>query len=109
MSKPKLVSRALVAFAFQQGFVLLHQLFGGVREYIEDTCGTSETFDLDAADFAPQPDGMYIGELRLIDDGPGDWPGSREVCLSLQEVRPITKDEWEAFRDGDWPWEHLNV
>lgn len=99
------ISRAVVVFAHQEGYVILHQAFGGVKEFIDDLVG--EQFDLDAvgADFAPQRDGVYVSELCLIDDGPGDWPGSREVCLSLREVRPITKDEWMFYRDGLWPWE----
>ena len=46
--------------------------------------------------------GVVVG---LTDDGPGDWPGSREVRLGFASMRPATKEEWDAHCGGLWPWD----
>jgi hypothetical protein len=51
------------------------------------------------------PDGVYMGVMSLVDDGPGDYPGSREVCPSLGDARLATADEWRAFIEGEYPWD----
>lgn len=79
-----------------------------VERFIDDAggSGTSGDFSLEAAgvDHADLTDGVWMGRLRLVDDGPGDEPGTRECALELYDERPCTLEEWTAFLDGDFPW-----
>lgn len=50
-------------------------------------------------------DGVWTMRARMVDDGPGDWPGSREVIVQLYGARPTTKEEWLAFCERkEPPW-----
>lgn len=104
-----MTGRALIVFAFQKGYAIAYQAKVALHEYIMDAGGELDCFDLEkiGADYAKHEDGLYVAELKLIDDGPGDYPGSREVCVSVVESRLATKEEWEAHRTGEWPWESL--
>lgn len=68
----------------------------GTREHIE---GLGE---LDALNEATEGrefgDGVFVAFLKFVDDGPGDWPGTREWSLQATKVRPISEKEWRAFR-----------
>ena len=59
---------------------------------------------LEGVDYPKRPDGVYIAKIKAVDDGPGDWPGSREVALTLSDVEAITKEQWVAWCSGDYPW-----
>jgi hypothetical protein len=116
--------KALVLFAHQKGHVIMYgdgclpvlgttrpltereKEDGAVEDFIHDMVGPDD-FDLEkaGADYAPHADGVYVGTLKLVDDGPGDWPGSREVALQLCDTHLATEEEWRAYRDGEWPWE----
>lgn len=105
----------LVVFQYGKGFVICK---GGATEgdeeadavdrFIDDAggSGTSGDFSLEAAgvDHADLADGVWMGQLRLVDDGPGDYPGTREYALQLHDERRCTPEEWAAFLAGDWPW-----
>jgi hypothetical protein len=47
---------------------------------------------------------VFVADLSLEDDGPGDAPGSREVGVALRNAVPVTAEQWRAHRDGEWPW-----
>ena len=81
----------------------------GVRQYLDDVVGHPDTFPFGAAgvDYDELTDGLWIGELRIADNGPGDWPGSRECILKFCKERYATPDEWQAHLSGEWPWETL--
>lgn len=99
--------RAVVVFAHGVGYALSYDGCEAVKDCISEAGGGFDSFDLDVigADYeAPDGFNICIASLRLIDDGPGDWPGSREVCLQLFDIRPATADEWAAYRRGEWPW-----
>jgi hypothetical protein len=59
---------------------------------------------LEDFDHEPQPDGIYIAELVFVDEGPGDWPGSRETSIGVRNWRLATAAEWEEYVEGNWPW-----
>ncbi len=101
-------SRVLVVYAHGQALALVCEP-GITLDFIHESDSKANTdgFVLDEAvvDYGIMPDGVYYGVLSLVDDGPGDWPGSREVCPSLSDVRPVTADEWKAHLQGEWPWD----
>jgi hypothetical protein len=91
------------------GFCLCWEADDAIGEYIHDCGGSREPFalkdlpvDYDVA--AVGAPGVYVARLRFVDDGPGDWPGSREVLLQLHDMRRATAEEWKAHLDGEWPW-----
>jgi hypothetical protein len=103
------MNEALVVFAHGKGFVLEHRAGGVVREFIHDAGGGGDSgFDLEACgvdcDAARWEGQLVSGRLKLVDDGPGDYPGTRECCLQLMDCRPATAEEWEHYRRGEWPW-----
>lgn len=55
-------------------------------------------------DVACGEQGLFIGNLAVVDDGPGDWPGTRECAVVINELRPVTAAEWKAHCRGEWPW-----
>jgi hypothetical protein len=75
-----------------------------VRGMVPGHAGT-DGFSLEHVDHEPQPDGAYVGVVRLVDDGPSDWPGGREVVPVFAEVRRATKEEWARHLRDEWPWE----
>lgn len=99
--------RALVVVAHTMGFVVSWQAGQYVRDYLHEGGADDVGFPIDRCGVsgAPIDDGIYIGDLVFVDDGPGDWPGSREVAMELQNVRKATKEEWAAHCDGEWPWD----
>ena len=65
------------------------------------------SFDDESVDYdTTLAQGVYIGTLKLVDEGPGDWPGTREYAPQLSESRLATEDEWRAHLRGEWPWEN---
>jgi hypothetical protein len=44
---------------------------------------------------------LYVAELFIEDDGPGDLPGAHEHSLVLRKPRLATADEWRAYQEGE--------
>lgn len=101
-------SRVLVAFAYGKGMVLACEP-GVVLDYIRENGGDADedgfSLDYEGVDYAPQEPGVYVGVLKVLPAGPGDWPGTQEYMPGLDDVRPATAEEWEAHLRGEWPWE----
>lgn len=96
-------------------FVLMHgQAYGlyrdleeSLEEFFADTVTSSDEncFDLKSIDLDEiRGAGVYVATAEMYDDGPGDYPGTREAAVRLVEQREITDAEWKAFREGDHPW-----
>lgn len=102
------VNKALVLFAHGKGFVLRAECEdGAIEQFLSDIGVARDGFDLDdgGLDYARAcPDGLWVGDLSLEDDGPGDWEGTREVLLQLSGLRPITAEEWMRYRRDEWIW-----
>ena len=101
------MNRALVVFAHGRGLVLCYSGDEHVRQFISDSGGSNDTFDTETCgvDFENPGDGVFIVDMKLVDDGPGDWPGSREVAIQFSNARKATKEEWSNHCDDLWPWE----
>lgn len=50
------------------------------------------------------PGGVWIWEGGYVDDGPGDWPGTREYRLE-GTFREPTKEEWDNIENDEIPWD----
>lgn len=81
------------------------------RSSASDWGVSGDTFDFEdcSIDHAPLEDGVYIGKLRFVDDGPGDWPGSREAIIQFHDERPATKAEWVSYAQNEYPWVEAEV
>lgn len=100
--------RALVLFFQGEGLVLCWQGNASLAGFFNECVGSIdvEGFALDdAVDFEVQPDGVYVAELRIVDDGPGDYPGTCEALPGLHNFRTATKAEFAAHLRGEWPWD----
>jgi hypothetical protein len=55
----------------------------------------------------PDPiDGVWVCELRLVDDGPSDWtPEIRDCRLDASELRPPTPEEWARLIADEYVWD----
>lgn len=100
-------NRALVVFAHGQGLVLCYSGDEHVKQFISDAGGSSDMFDTETCgvDFEDPGDGVFIVDMKLVDDGPGDYPGTREVAIQFTNARKATKKEWNMHCDALWPWE----
>lgn len=99
---------ALVMFAYGKGYILTWVAEEYIAQYISDCGGSVDGFDLDYVTCTytdPKCDGLMVANLSLVDDGPGDYSGTRECILQLDNWRPATEKEWTDFREGNWPWE----
>lgn len=80
-------SRVLVVMMHGEGLCLCCEP-GLVLDYLHEGGGSAseDGFVLEdhGVDHAELPDGIYVGELSLIDDGPGDYP-ARETMALLQK------------------------
>jgi hypothetical protein len=107
--EPRRVCRTLFVLAHGTGAALVCEPGAPLEFLSENGHGANEDgflLEKEGIDFdAGLPDGVYVGTLSLVDDGPGDWPGSREFCARLDDVRLATADEWKAHLAGQWPWE----
>jgi hypothetical protein len=100
-------SRVLVVFAHGEAMSLVCEPglpLECLKEIGEVRGGGIDAFNLYGVDYETRQDGVYYGVLHIVDDGPGDWPGSREVTVCLKDVRPTTVGEWASHRRGEWPW-----
>ncbi len=105
----------LVVVHFQAAIVLTWQCGKtdddqAVMQYLNDNGGPSiegEEFSaMNCGLFVdPQENGIYLARLSLIDEGPGDLPGSRECSVEIVDLRAVTKEEWLAYAGGEYPWE----
>lgn len=100
------MNKALILFAHGKGFALVAQADEPIENYIGVGC--LEGFDLDEAgtDYINPGDGLWIGDLSLVDDGPSDWerPDLRECVLRVSNLRAATAEEWASHRRDEWPW-----
>ena len=48
-------------------------------------------------------DGVYRVSLVLVDDGPSDWPGAREMVLAIKDAVPVSEQDWRSVLDDEWP------
>jgi len=106
------VGKALVVFAFRKGLVLVYNATDVMTQFLQDSGAGSDGFDVDDAGIdydmtAITVDGVYVAEFRFEDDGPGDSPGTREVCAQFTSLRLATEEEWKEHRAGNWPWEEV--
>ena len=94
--EPPIGTLALIAVA--HGIVA--PLYGptglGLKTYVDDV-GWNEI------EGAPH-DGVWVCELSLVDDGPGDWPGARECKLTICHYRRPTLVEWSRHVADEHPW-----
>jgi hypothetical protein len=106
--KEPMPNKAIVAFAFGKGMVLLQRLDDWLEEFIVDSGGSSEQYclDLAAIDYKNPGDGVWVASVKAVDDGPSDWAwdDGREVMIQFYDFRPVTEEEWKAHREGEWPW-----
>lgn len=99
-------NKALVVCALGAAWVLTYEADDSIDVFIRDCGGNDDGFDLLAAsvDFKYPGDGLFVGDISIEDDGPGDWPGTREYTLALSAFRPATEAEFEAFRRSEYIW-----
>lgn len=106
--RPKNVhGQALVAFAYGKGMALYYEGADHLGDFTNT--GSDGTFSVDASgvDYDKSEvarDGIYIVDMTMEDDGPGDWPGAREYCLGFRNIRRATEREWADYCQGDRPW-----
>lgn len=99
---------ALVVFYHGEGYVILWQADAWLEDLIKEFGGHPEGFDLEACCVGyttPKESGVYIGNLTMDDAGPGDLPYLREAAVGLDNLRPVTAEEWQRYRNEEWPWD----
>jgi hypothetical protein len=87
---------------FHEGVTALLDQQGGDIAWEAENIGTDGV--LKEVGDPPAP-GVWVWSGGLVDDGPGDWPGSREHRLD-GEWRSATAEELRRFRDGEWVWDN---
>lgn len=93
-------SKILAASFFSTPY-LLYWEGGNVQAEIEVV---GEQFLLDHLDpEIPNENGLWVWSGKYIDDGEGDYPGTREVILS-GTWRTATNEEWDRFVQGIFVW-----
>lgn len=108
-AKTRREGKALVVSFFGRAVAVVSDLGSVLRNILgENGAGFDESggFDLERAQVrCAIPDGLYYVEIELVDDGPGDWPGGREVAAQVWFQREATSKEWEDHCEGLWPWD----
>ena len=51
-------------------------------------------------DHADLPDGLYLCDVDFVDDGPRDWPGTRDGIPSIRDARLVTVDQLNRYLEG---------
>jgi hypothetical protein len=101
--------KALVVVAYGKAWVAAWQAGEHLYEVVTGQGGSKDGFAPEDEGFdmgpAPDGDGVYVCDLGWVDDGPGDWPGSREVLPSIATWRRATFEEWARHLKNEWPWE----
>lgn len=109
MSAAVPIGKAIVLFAHGRGYAICAQLVGGddVTAFASDYGVNEDGFDFEACgiDHAKHTDGIWVGDLSVVDDGEGDWPGSRECAVQFSNAHPATAEEWRDHCEGLWPWD----
>lgn len=98
-------NKALIAVAHDAPCLLALQVTRAWEEALNENFSIREMSDLLDASVEAVPDddtGMFVFDVGFIDDGPGDWPGSRETTPSFTNPRRVTAQEWSDFLAGDW-------
>ncbi len=99
--------KALVVVAHGKTWVLAWQAGEYLYEIMTGQGTAKEGFapEHEGFDMAIPGDGVYICDLGWVDDGAGDWQGSREVLPSIAAWRLATPEEWASHLKNEWPWE----
>ncbi len=99
-------NKALVIVCHGAAYVVLHDLSTEIEELLIADGGKTDGFALGdtSIDHAEMPPGVWTVSVRVIDDGPGDWPGSRESAIQFYDERLATAEEWQGFCAGELPW-----
>jgi hypothetical protein len=95
VDESKVANKAIIAVIHGEGVCLYKE----IASWFDDSfgAGESEPFRIDEGVSYSVPPGVWVVDLVFEDDGPGDWPGTREWMLCLENHRPPTQEEWEAF------------
>lgn len=93
----------LILFAVQHGVAvpLYRRTDDAITDLIE--C-LGDAYALEVASVAQVGDGIWVCRVFLMDAGPGDAPGSREVELVSADVRPPTPEEWGHYVADEHIW-----
>lgn len=120
MAQPEIPakSRLIIAVAFGDGEVLLCEESVAL-DFVRESGGSmsDETFVLSkngiGLDAPRELSGVFVGELRIVDDGPESWemPHIRDYSAEVRNIRPVTKEEWRSHMDGEWPegWNTVQI
>jgi hypothetical protein len=103
-----ITGKALVVVAHGKPWVLVWQAGEALYETMSAQGAVKDGFapEDEGFDMGTSPgDGVYVCDLGWVDDGPGDWPGSREVLPSIKMWRLATPEEWAHHLKNEWPWE----
>lgn len=102
--------RALVVVAYKLAFALVWDGDEGVVETLNNEgIHQGEGGSFETIDHGPLEDGVYIGELAWVVDGPSDWPGGgNEYSLAFVKARLATAEEWQHHLNNEWPWEPMH-
>lgn len=98
---PAATNQALIVVAHSKVLVLEVDVETGIGEWI-DGMGEADAF-AEVAEWDMLP-GVWVCSVDLVDDGPGDWPGSRECRLDISKVRLPTPEEWSSHLAGEYIW-----
>jgi hypothetical protein len=108
-TKERRTSKVIVVMAHGEGIVLLCEESIALDFVREAGCGAStDGFVCESAGIDIQSDvtdGVYIGEMRIVDGGPESWemPDVRDYYAQIDKLRPIEKEEWKSHLAGEWP------
>lgn len=99
--------KALVIVFCNVSYVLMYDVAHEIEEMLLADGGKTDGFALSETNIdhpEMMASGVWTVSVRIVDDGPGDWPGSRESVVQFYDERPATTQEWKAFCDGELPW-----
>jgi hypothetical protein len=99
-------NKALLVVCHGAAYVVLYDLADEIEEMILADGGDEEGFAVGdtSIDLPEMAGGVWTVSVRVIDDGPGDWPGSRESAIQFYDERLATAEEWQGFCRGALPW-----
>lgn len=96
-------SLAIIAVAHGK----VHELYVWMNEHVGEhisALGGDESWD---EAISSPPDGIWVCELRIVDDGPSDWGYGdiRDVRLEASELRAPTTEEWSRLIAEECVWD----